>query len=80
MIHGPYNVKTIMTVPVTAEVLIYFKFKFYLVPNLRPIPPAVELKINSKTNIFATEIFKFNCNSNILKLPKYLILIYIMQE
>lgn len=57
-----------------------YKFKFYFVPKLRPNPHAVELKINSKTKISATEVFKFNCVSNIPKLLKYLILIYIKRK
>jgi hypothetical protein len=69
------RMNTIMTVVNTAEVLMSFKSKFYFVPKLRPIPHAVELKINNKTKILATEVFKCNCNSNILKLLKYLILI-----
>jgi hypothetical protein len=50
----------IMTVVITAEVLTSFKFKFYIVPKLRPIPQGVELKINNRTKILATEVFKFN--------------------
>jgi len=73
---APLNsMNTVTAVVITAEVLMSFKFKFYLVPKRRPIPQAVELKINSKTEILATEVFKFNFTSNILKLLKYLILI-----
>jgi hypothetical protein len=56
-ISHPSRMNTIMTVVITAEVSFSFKFKVYLVPNLRPIPHAVELKIDNKTKISATEIF-----------------------
>jgi hypothetical protein len=52
------GMNTIMTVVITAEVNISFKFKVYLFPNLNPTSHAVELKINNKTNILATEVFK----------------------
>jgi hypothetical protein len=68
------GMNTIMTVVITAEVSISFKFEVYLFPNLKPISHAMELKINNKSNILATEVCKLrNCTSNILKLPKYII-------
>jgi len=51
------KMNTIMTFVNTAEVIMSFKFKFYFVPKLRPVPHAVELKINNKTKISVTEVF-----------------------
>jgi hypothetical protein len=47
------RMNTIRTVVITAEVLMSIKFKFYLVPKLKPIPNAVELKLNSKNKNFS---------------------------